>query len=200
MATPMSSSQSLSISSGVPLVDGSQYRSIVGALQYCTLTRPDIAFSVNKACQFMHSPTDVHWLAVKRILRYLSGTIDYGLHYQSSADSSVLCYTDADWASCPSDRRNTNAFCIFHGLNLVSWSSSKQRVVSRSSMESEYRSLANGTAELLWLQALFSDLQTHCLCLLYYSATILVFSRNSIEDGWRFLCKLLDQAVIAKGV
>ncbi|XP_062100077.1 uncharacterized mitochondrial protein AtMg00810-like [Humulus lupulus] len=155
MATPMSSASTLSLHSGLPLANGTHYQSIMGALQYCTLTRPDIAFSVNKACQFMHSPTDSHWQVVKHILRYLAGSIDYGFFYQPSTDPTLLCYIDADWASCPNDRRITSAFCIFHGVNLISWSSSKQRVVSRSSTEFEYRSLANGTAELLWLRSLF---------------------------------------------
>ncbi|KAJ9550796.1 hypothetical protein OSB04_014841 [Centaurea solstitialis] len=156
--TPMAATASLSINDGMPLPDGSEYRSIVGALQYCTLTRPDIAFSVNKVCQFMHAPSDYHWQLVKRILRYLAGTSQHGLFYHAVPDSSLLCYTDADWASCPDDRRSTSGYCIFLGYNLISWSSSKQRVVSRSSTESEYRSLANGTAELMWVQYVLRDL------------------------------------------
>ncbi|XP_062089689.1 uncharacterized mitochondrial protein AtMg00810-like [Humulus lupulus] len=133
------------------LADGSQYWSVVGASQYCTLTRLDIAFSVNKACQYMHSPTEYHLLVVNRILRYLAGTITHGLLYNSSPDLSVTCFTDAEWASCPNDHHSTSAFCIFLGMNIVSWSSYKQKIVSRSSIESNYRILANGTAELLSL-------------------------------------------------
>ncbi|XP_062074863.1 uncharacterized mitochondrial protein AtMg00810-like [Humulus lupulus] len=158
VTTPMASGPTLSIHDGTPLLDGSEYRSTVGALQYCTLTRPDIAFAVNKLCQFMQSPTDLHWLAVKRLLRYLKGTPHFGLHFSRSSDFSLQCFTDADWASCPDDRRSTSGFCIFLGDNLVSWSSSKQKVVSRSSTEAEYRSIANGTAELTWLESILHDL------------------------------------------
>ena len=113
--TPMSSGPTLSLYDGQPLSDPSQYRSIVGALQYCTLTWPDINFAVNKVCQFMHSPTSSHWQAIKRILRYLKSTITYGISFQSSSDMSLTCYTDAGWAGCPDDRRSTGGFCIFLG-------------------------------------------------------------------------------------
>ena len=79
VSSPMSSSQQLSLFDGAPCADPSQYRSVVGALQYLSLTRPDISYSVNKVCQFMHKPTEIHWSAVKRILRYLKFSIDFGL-------------------------------------------------------------------------------------------------------------------------
>ena len=156
--TPGSLGRTLSQSDGVPLPDPSEYRRIVGALQYVTLTRPDIAFAVNKACQFMAKPSDVHWLAVKRILRYLKGTISLGLHFQTSTSMELQGYSDADWASCPDDRRSTSGYCVFLGSNLISWSSSKQRLVSKSSAESEYRGLVSLTAELVWIQSLLQEL------------------------------------------
>ncbi|XP_062100076.1 uncharacterized mitochondrial protein AtMg00810-like [Humulus lupulus] len=149
---------SLSLHDGTLLPSATAYRSIVGALQYCTLTRPDLAFVVNKLCQFMHSPTDVHMQAAKRVLRYLKGTTHLGLFLHPTTDHTLYAYTDADWASCPDDRRSTSAYCIFLGHNLISWSSSKQKVVSRSSTESEYRAMANGAAEVSWLQSLLSEL------------------------------------------
>jgi histone deacetylase 1/2 len=81
LATPLSASEKLSKYEGNLLSpsDSTRYRSVVGALQYLTLTRPDLAFSVNKVCQFLHSPTTVHWSAVKRILRYIMHTLDVGL-------------------------------------------------------------------------------------------------------------------------
>ena len=97
----------LSQADGVPLSDPTEYRSVVGALQYVTVTRPDTAFVVNKTCQFMVHPTGVHWLAVKRILRYLKGSISHGLHFQSSSPLDLQGYSDADWASCPGDRHRT---------------------------------------------------------------------------------------------
>ena len=133
--TPGRLSRTLSQSDGVSLSDPSEYRRTVGALQYVTLTRPDITFAVNKACQFMAKPSDVHWMAAKRILRYLKGTIHLGLHFQLAASMELQGYSDADWASCPNDHRSTNDYCVFLGLNLISWSSSRQRLFSKSSAE-----------------------------------------------------------------
>ena len=153
-STPGTSRRTLSQHDGLPLFDPSEYLTVVGALQYATITRPDIAFAVNKACQFMACPTDAQWVAVKRILRYLKGTLSFGLKFQSSSSLDLHGYSDADWASCPDDQRSTNGHCIFLGFNIISWSSSKQRLVSKSSAESEYCSLVTLSAELVWIQSL----------------------------------------------
>ena len=122
--TPCAAASRLSKTEGTLLADPSTYRSIVGALQYLTFSRPDIAFSVNSVCQFMHSPTDIHFAAVKRILRYLKGTLDLGVLYQpGSLDLSA--FTDADWAGDPSDRRSTSGFCVFLGSNPITWGAKK---------------------------------------------------------------------------
>ncbi|KAD6796180.1 hypothetical protein E3N88_07076 [Mikania micrantha] len=168
--TPMSTSHTLSLGDSPPFADPVKYRQIVGALQYATLTRPDISFAVNKVCQFMHSPTENHWSAVKRILRYLKGTSNQGLllshksssqlhAYTDTAFNSLSAFSDADWAGCPDDRRSTGGFAIYLGSNLVSWSARKQRTVSRSSTESEYKALADTVAELTWLQTLLQELR-----------------------------------------
>ncbi|KAL5577185.1 hypothetical protein UlMin_018884 [Ulmus minor] len=89
------------------------------------------------ACQFMHNPTTAHWLSVKRILRYLRGTMQQGLRLNPSTHLQVQTYADADYASTPDDRRSSSGYCLFLGDNLVSWSATKQKVISRSSAESE---------------------------------------------------------------
>ena len=80
-----------------------------------TLTRPDISFAVNKVCQFLSQPMDVHWEAVKRILFYVKGTLHTGLKFRKAASTSISIFTDADWAGCPDDRRSTGGFAIFVG-------------------------------------------------------------------------------------
>jgi histone deacetylase 1/2 len=158
--TPLSTTENLTITSGDRLgtEDSTRYRSIVGALQYLTLTRPDISFSVNKVCQFLHSPTTVHWEAVKRILRYIKGTAAVGLKIRKSNSMLISAFADADWAGCPDDRRSTGRFAVFLGCNLVSWCARKQATVSRSSTEAEYKSLANATAEMMWIRKLLDEL------------------------------------------
>jgi hypothetical protein len=143
---------------GTLLNDPHLYRMVVGALQYVTITRPDITFVVNKASQFIAHPTDAHWQLMKCILRYLHGTLYHGLHLKASPHLNLNAYNDTNWTGCPDDRRSTISYEIYLGSNIVSWSSKKQATVSRSSMEAEYQSLAMTTSELLWLTSLLSIL------------------------------------------
>ncbi|KAG8499662.1 hypothetical protein CXB51_006097 [Gossypium anomalum] len=156
--TPMVSSSILSKSDGDFLSDPTDYRSLAGALQYVVLTRPDIAYAVNRVCQFMHAPTTEHLTALKRILRYLRGTIDYGLIFRPSDRLSLVGYADANWGLDFDDRRSTTGYCIFFGHTPVSWSSKKQQVVSRSTAEAEYRSLAAAASDVTWLMSLLQEL------------------------------------------
>ncbi|XP_078164569.1 uncharacterized protein LOC144559423 [Carex rostrata] len=156
--SPMSTTISLSRHDEDLMNDPHLYRTIVGALQYTTITRPDIAYSVNNVSQFMHAPTSTHWLAVKRILRYLKGSPSFGLSLHVDLSLTLHAYSDSDWAGYPDDRRSTSGFCIYLGSNLVSWSSKKQPTMSKSRIKAEYRSLAQASAEMVWLQFLLVEL------------------------------------------
>ncbi|XP_050946540.1 uncharacterized mitochondrial protein AtMg00810-like [Cucumis melo] len=148
--TPMSTSLDL-YTIAPPFNDPSLYRRLVGSLQYLTFTRPDIAFSINRVSQFMHKLAVIHFLAVKRILRYLCGTLTLGIKFRKGS-FSLQTFCDSEWAGDTSDRRSTSGFIAFLGSNPISWSSKKQSTVSRSSTEAEYRSLATTIVDLYWIR------------------------------------------------
>jgi hypothetical protein len=140
------------------ITDPTEYRSFAGALQYLTLTRPAIQHAVQQACLYMHAPREPHLNLVRRILRYVKGTLDLGLQLHSTPSTSLTAYSDADWAGCPDTRRSTSGYCVYLGDNLVSWSSKRQATVSRSSAEAEYRAVAHVVAECCWLRQLLQEL------------------------------------------
>ncbi|CAH9137282.1 unnamed protein product [Cuscuta epithymum] len=150
--TPVDTSSKLSADDGPPVADPTLYRSLAGALQYLTFTRPDISYAVQQVCLHMHDPRVPHFDALK-------GTLDYDLHLRPTTTAGLVAYSDADWGGCPDTRRSTSGYCVFMGDNLISWSSKRQTTISRSSAEAEYRGVANVVAELCWLRNLLLELR-----------------------------------------
>jgi hypothetical protein len=148
VGSPLSTSEKLSSFEGVSLghKNATRYRSIVGDLQYLTLTRPDISFLVNKVCQFLHAPTTVHWAAVKKILRYVKLDTRIGILIRRSKSVLLNAFSDSDWAGSIDDGISTEGFAVSLGSNFVSLSVRKQATISRSSTEAEYKAIANATA------------------------------------------------------
>ena len=138
MATPMITNCKKIDTSEDDEADTTLYRQLVGSLMYLVNTRPDICFAVNTMSQFMCEPRKVHWVAAKHILRYLQGTVDYGLDYRQGDGVRLVGYTDSDWAGCASDRKSTSGCCFGLGSAVVSWFSRKQQSVALSSAEAEY--------------------------------------------------------------
>ncbi|GJU25725.1 ribonuclease H-like domain-containing protein [Tanacetum coccineum] len=150
--TPIDTESKLG-SDGDPVFDPTLYRSLAGSLQYFTFTRLDISYDVRQVCLHMHDPREPHFYALKRILRYVRDTLDYGLRLFSSSTTDLVAYSDADWADYPTTRRSTSGYCVFLGNNLLSWSSKRQPMLSRSSAEAEYRGVANVVAETYLIAA-----------------------------------------------
>jgi hypothetical protein len=183
-STPIDTKPKLAASCGQPFSDPFLYRSLAGALQYITLTRPEISYAVQQICLHMHDPRDSHFQLIKRILRYLKGTIDLGLVLHSTSSHQMVAYSDADWAGCPDTRRFTSGFCVYLGDNLVSWSSRRQPTVSRSSAEAEYRGVASVVAETCWLRHLLQELRrpVHTATIVYCDNVSAVYlSANPVQ-------------------
>ncbi|XP_019156862.1 PREDICTED: uncharacterized protein LOC109153447 [Ipomoea nil] len=142
----------------VPYADLTHYRSLAGTLQYLTVTRPDLSYAVNRLCQYMHAPTTADWTALKRVLRYVNGSLNLGLHISCFDSLDIHAYSDSDWAGNPDDRKSTSGFAVFIGKNLISWVCRKQRIVARSSTEAEYKGLADVSAEVTWLVSLLREI------------------------------------------
>jgi transposase InsO family protein len=157
--TPMDPNVKLKAASEDEVVDRERYQRLAGRLIYLSHTRPDIAFAVSVISQFMHAPGPTHFEAIFRILRYLKGTPGKGLMFKNRGHIQVEAYTDADWAGNINDRRSTSGYCTFVGGNLVTWRSKKQNVVARSSAEAEFRSVAHGFCEVLWIKKFMEELK-----------------------------------------
>ncbi|KAK1430107.1 hypothetical protein QVD17_12618 [Tagetes erecta] len=184
VATPVDTNTKLGASVGDLFENVTLYRQLAGALQYLTFTRPDISYAVQQICIHMHAPRTSHFNALKRILRYLQGTIDFGLTLTKFGISSLLAYTDADWGGCPDTRRSTSGYCVYMGDNLLSWSSKRQSTLSRSSAEAEYRGVANVVSEVSWLRNLLLELHhppSHATLVYCDNVSAIYLSGNPVQ-------------------
>nr|GEZ33423.1 ribonuclease H-like domain-containing protein [Tanacetum cinerariifolium]GEZ33430.1 ribonuclease H-like domain-containing protein [Tanacetum cinerariifolium] len=157
--TPIDTESKLG-SVGEPIFYPTLYQSLTSSLQYLTFTRLDISYAVQQVCLYMHDHREPYFLALKRILRYVHGTLDYGLQLFSSSTTDFVAYSDADWAGCSTTRCSTLGYCVFLDNNLLSCSFKCQSTLPRSSAEAEYRGVANAIAETCWLRNLLRELHT----------------------------------------
>jgi hypothetical protein len=136
----------------------SRYRSLVGALLYTLQSRPDAAAAVRKASQFMSGAATAHWLAAKRILRYLANTKSHGVVYTQEESYELTAYCDSDWGSDLDDRKSVSGYVVYAQGGPIVWKSKKQPTVARSSCEAEYVALADTIAELLWVDMAIKEM------------------------------------------
>ena len=159
VSTPMEAGKVFtSLSDNKNAIDVKKYQAVIGSLNYAAVaTRPDISTAVGKLSQFMRNPGADHWSGVKRILRYLKGTIDHGLTFTASDEFILHGFSDADWAGCTESRKSTSGYAFFIGNCIVSWASKKQSIVALSSTEAEYVALCSAAQETVWLRNLLAD-------------------------------------------
>ena len=142
-------------------VDETMFKQLVGSLMYITTTRPDIQFVVSFISRFMAKPTEMHLAAAKRVMRYIQGTLDYGIWYKKCGKGKMEIYTDSDFAGDLSDRKSTSGNVILWDGAAVSWSSKKQSIVALSSTEAEYVAAATCACQVIWTREILEELREH---------------------------------------
>ncbi|KAL8160151.1 hypothetical protein V2J09_001688, partial [Rumex salicifolius] len=150
---PIVPGEKLTLAGDGVLVDSTQYKQLIGSLLYLTNTRPDVMFVVGLLSRYMARPTRLHLQAAKRVLRYLKGTMEFGIWYRKGLKNGRLIgYTDSDHAGDKDDRKSTSGYVFFLAGGAVSWSSKKQPVVALSSTETEFVAAASCAAQCIWLR------------------------------------------------
>ena len=155
--TPMNANEKLVVDDGNGMSSVRYYRSIVGGLNYLSHTRPDIAYAISVVSRFMHGLTKHHLGVAKRILRYVVGTIGFGIWYSNVSNFKLFGFSDSDWAGCLEDIKSTSSYMFSLGSGAISWSSKKQDIVALSSSEAEYVITTALACQAIWLRRLLAD-------------------------------------------
>jgi len=159
VSIPMEPGAKLSKFDGGERVNASKYRSLVGSLRYLTCTRPDLLLSVGVISRFMEEPVYSHWKAVKRVLRYIQGTVSLGLFYSRAENYKLVGYSDSDWCGDVDDRKSTSGYVFFMGNTAFSWPSKKQPIVTLSTCDAEYVATSLSVCHAIWLRNLLSKME-----------------------------------------
>ena len=183
VSTPMTVGLKLSKDDGAAQTDGKVYRSLIGSLLYLTATRPDIVFTVNYLSRFMQSPSQIHFVAAKRVLRYLKGTLDFGMNFARSNVTNLIGFSDSDWAGSDEEMSSTSGFCFSMGGTIFCWNSKKQTVVAHSTAEAEYIAAYVAANHLVWLRKILGELsfeQANPTILWCDNMAAIAISKNSV--------------------
>ncbi|CAM8934363.1 unnamed protein product [Rhodiola kirilowii] len=138
-------------------VDQTLYRSMIGSLLYLTASRPDIAYAVGVCARYQADPKESHLRQVKRVIKYVCGTANFGIWYTKDTNPHLVVYCDVDWAGNAEDQKSTSGGCFCLGNNLVSWFSKKQNNISLSTAEAEYIAAGSSCTQLLWMKQMLSE-------------------------------------------
>lgn len=156
--TPFEVNVKLSREDTSALVDGEMYRRLVGGLIYLCNTRPDICEAIGVLSRFCNKPRESHWHLGKRVLRNITGTLDYGITYTRGGDITLVGFCDSDWAGDIDGKRSMTSYCFSLGSGVISWISKKQPKVALSSTKAEYKAACFASCEALWLRKLLGDM------------------------------------------
>jgi hypothetical protein len=156
--TPFLSGVKLEVGGETPLVDNTLYRQLVGSLLYLTHSRPDLFYAVHTISRFMQEPHELHWKYAKCILRYIQGTITFGIHYAADCTLDLTGFTDFDWASDNIDLKSTFCYSLSPCSGPICWSSKKQVSIALYLAKEEYRGEINIPIQAMWLQHFLTEL------------------------------------------
>ncbi|KAL4352821.1 hypothetical protein GQ457_06G013010 [Hibiscus cannabinus] len=173
----------LTLSEPSTTLDISMYHRLLGLIQYLTITCQDIFFVINRPSQYMHGPSLAHWTTAKRNLHYLEGTLCHGTLFCSASSLQLTAFANADWGGSFTDDRSSFGYVIYLGFDLISWKSTRQKIVSHSSIGLEYHAVANATVEVLWVQHLLQEI----VAVLPRSTSLFYNNRSAT-----YVCKILD--------
>ena len=154
---PLPTGEKLKKVDGSQLADEGLFRKIVGSLLYLTATKPVIMFAASLLSRFMHSPTKKHMGIAKRVLRYIQGTLSYGIEFTRDMNAVLIGFCDSDWAGSEDDSRSTSGYAFSFGSGAFSWASMKQNTVALSTAEAKYVLAAEATAQAIWLRFVLDD-------------------------------------------
>lgn len=140
------------------VADANLYKQMVGCLMYLAATRLDLMYVINLVSRFMGSPSEHHMQVIKRVLRYVKGTMDFGVMYKRNGNEKLVAYSDSDYAGDLDDRRSTSGYSFMLSNGAVSWSSKKQPVVSLSTTEAEFISAAACACQAVWMRRILEKL------------------------------------------
>ncbi|XP_074364402.1 secreted RxLR effector protein 161-like [Apium graveolens] len=175
---PMEHKIQLHVDSSGEVVNPTQFKSIIGGLRYLVNTRPDIAYSIGIVSRFMERPTQLHMNAVKRICRYLKGTLQYGLIYTKGQGNYILSgFSDSDLGGSMDDRKSTGGMAFYLDENLITWVSQKQRCVALSSCEAEFMAATAAACQAIWLQRVLS----HIMGIKVAPVTLYIDNRSAVD-------------------
>ena len=158
VSIPLVTGEKLRREDGSELADENLYRKIVGSLLYLTATRPDVMYAASLLSRFMNQPTRKHMGVARRVLRYIQGTLEYGIEYAKHKSETLVGFCDADWGGSEDDSRSTSGYAFSFGSGVCSWISVKQGSVALSTAEAEYVSASEATAQVMWLRSILDDL------------------------------------------
>lgn len=207
VCNPMVPGSKIDMDDGGERVDETFYKQIIGSLMYITTTRPDLQFAVSLLSRFMSKPTQLHLMAAKRVLRYLSGTMDFGIWYKRGGTGEVLVYTDSDFAGDVDSRKSTSGYVFLMDEAAVAWSSKKQPIVTLSTTEAEYVAASVCACQAIWFKRILEELgydvegSTVILC---DNTSTIKLSKNPVFHGrckhigvrFHFLRDLVNEGAI----